>query len=508
MGQEVEVFARNGIVIDEWEEADAPARRRRWYDSGGGVLAVLLASALGRRRPDPDARRASRSSGTRSACASAPRAGRPPTEPSAEECAADLGGSADDWARLREAWGERFFERLRMIAERRMSLRVRMLGGTQVGYARMTRRWWLPVQNELDGTGARRRAHVLRQLEHAQPRQHRHRHGARARGAADRVRREPARGRHPARGAGRVPRGPSRGLVGQLPLLRRATVLRHARRGGSPGPARVRGAQRRRRTCPHARRCACPPRSSRCAKLLPDRLDPRLGDVDAEVLAESDAVIVNIDYPLGVAAYNILREVAISTGRAARRLRPRQGGHAERRRRRRDALERRPRRALGLDLLARQRVRRRGPDGRPALRHRARQPARGHRQEHVPPEPRLPRLLLPRGVHGRRDGGGPLLQRALRDRRRRPASRSARPSTSRSSRSTSGSSTTRRTRRTPRRARSARAGSPTTGWTRPTRRRWRSCGGCCGSRARSTRASGRQGCSRGCHAGTARRYWA
>jgi hypothetical protein len=49
------------------------------------------------------------------------------------------------------------------------------------------------------------------------------------------------------------------------------------------------------------------------AKLLPDRLDPRLGDVDAEALAESDAVIVNIDYPLGVAAYNILREVAVSS---------------------------------------------------------------------------------------------------------------------------------------------------------------------------------------------------
>src|SRR5919106_6055740 len=45
MGQEAEVFARNGIVIVEWNEADAPARRRRWYDSGGGVHAVLLASA-------------------------------------------------------------------------------------------------------------------------------------------------------------------------------------------------------------------------------------------------------------------------------------------------------------------------------------------------------------------------------------------------------------------------------------------------------------------------------
>jgi hypothetical protein len=47
------------------------------------------------------------------------------------------------------------------------------------------------------------------------------------------------------------------------------------------------------------------------AKLLPDRLDPRLGDVDGEALADSDAVVVNIDYPLGLAAYNILREVAV-----------------------------------------------------------------------------------------------------------------------------------------------------------------------------------------------------
>jgi hypothetical protein len=40
-------------------------------------------------------------------------------------------------------------------------------------------------------------------------------------------------------------------------------------------------------------------------------LDPRLGEVDAAALGASDAVIVNIDYPLGVAAYNILRELTV-----------------------------------------------------------------------------------------------------------------------------------------------------------------------------------------------------
>ena len=47
------------------------------------------------------------------------------------------------------------------------------------------------------------------------------------------------------------------------------------------------------------------------ATLDPATLDPRLGDVNADALAASDAVIVNIDYPLGVAAYNILREIAV-----------------------------------------------------------------------------------------------------------------------------------------------------------------------------------------------------
>ena len=76
-----------------------------------------------------------------------PPAGSPDVPP--EECARELGGSPEDWARLLEAWGERFGERMRLIGERRMALRVRMLGGTNTGYARLTRRWWAPVSAEL-----------------------------------------------------------------------------------------------------------------------------------------------------------------------------------------------------------------------------------------------------------------------------------------------------------------------------------------------------------------------
>src|SRR5579862_8163405 len=32
MGQDVEDLIANGIPVEEWVEAEAPARRRRWYD--------------------------------------------------------------------------------------------------------------------------------------------------------------------------------------------------------------------------------------------------------------------------------------------------------------------------------------------------------------------------------------------------------------------------------------------------------------------------------------------
>ena len=45
MGQDVEVFEAAAIDVDVWDEAEAPARRRRWYEGPDDTLAVLLASA-------------------------------------------------------------------------------------------------------------------------------------------------------------------------------------------------------------------------------------------------------------------------------------------------------------------------------------------------------------------------------------------------------------------------------------------------------------------------------
>ncbi|MGH2763662.1 MAG: DUF6909 family protein [Thermoleophilaceae bacterium] len=311
MGQEAEVFARNGIVIDEWDEADAPARRRRWHDAGDGTHAVLLASASDVDDLIPTLvafqiewnklRLRQRAAGW-----------PPDAEPTAEECSAALGGSADDWLRLREGWGDRFHERLRLIAERRLNMRVRMLGGTQVGYARMTRRWWTPVHDRLaeeglDGapmyfvssnthslvniaTGvARQRERMLVEFVETLP-------------EGDILREELAAFRE----------GRTEGSwENYLYFVARLFFDSHGEEGRA---ARRRSEQE----CgvshlPSATALRVPAQVMPLAKLHADRLDPRLGEVDADILARSDAVVVNVDYPLGVAAYNILREVAVDT---------------------------------------------------------------------------------------------------------------------------------------------------------------------------------------------------
>src|SRR3954463_1857174 len=104
LGQEREVFERNGISIDRWEEVDAPARRRRWYDAGDGTHAVLIASpsdvddlipTLVAFQIEWNKLRVRQRA-----------AGWPPDhEPTSEECAEALGATAGGWAGLREGWG-------------------------------------------------------------------------------------------------------------------------------------------------------------------------------------------------------------------------------------------------------------------------------------------------------------------------------------------------------------------------------------------------------------------
>ncbi|MEA2249981.1 MAG: hypothetical protein QOJ82_383 [Solirubrobacteraceae bacterium] len=311
MGQDAAAFTRAGVgPLEEWESVEAPARRRRWYDGGDEVLAVLLAS-----ESDVDdliptlvafqiewnkIRRRMRA------------AGWPPAEGvTPEACAAALGGSPDDWARLAQAWGDAFEDRLAVMAEHGKSLRVRMLGGTQVGYQRMTRRWWSPVREALNERRVgdaplyfvSSNTHALSNLVTGL-----------AREREDEL-------------VDFVERGDDEDLKEELARFRDGRtegswenfmyfVARDFFDAGGPELRRKRHEAEVAAGVEHLRSKTAMRVAAQViplARLDPKRLDPRLGPVDADRLLRSEAAIVNVDYPLGLAAYNLLREVAIDS---------------------------------------------------------------------------------------------------------------------------------------------------------------------------------------------------
>ena len=308
MGQEVEVFARQGIgPLDEWTPLEAPARRRRWFDDGDGTMAVLLASAsdLDDLIPTLVAYQIEWNKlRLRLRSADWPRPGEAP-EPA--ECAAVLGGVEDDWIQLSEAWGEAYAERLERVAAERLNLRIRMLGGSSVGYARMTRRWWAPVRaalaeralddrpmyfvssnphsivNLVSGTARRREDEVTAWVEADGP---------------DDLRAELAAFRD-----GRTDGSWENFLYfsarDYFEAQHEAMRERRSEEERALGITHISSVTALRVSAQVIALDSLDPRS----------LDPRLGDVDAEKLARSPAVIVNIEYPLGLAAYNILREI-------------------------------------------------------------------------------------------------------------------------------------------------------------------------------------------------------
>src|SRR3954465_12567881 len=102
VGQEAETFSRAGIGrIEEWEPVEAPARRRRWYDSGEGTLAVLLASTSDLDDAIPSLVAYQLEWNKLHALM---RAAELSEDPEPLDLAEACGGSEEDWKRVRESW--------------------------------------------------------------------------------------------------------------------------------------------------------------------------------------------------------------------------------------------------------------------------------------------------------------------------------------------------------------------------------------------------------------------
>jgi len=309
MGQSPEVFARHGFGrLEDWAEVGAPGRRRRWYDDGDDTLAVLIASASDVDDLVPTLVAFQIEWNKMHVAIRA--AGPERTEDlTVAECARALGGGEDDWLQLRESWGAAFGERLAEIAARPTSLRIRLLGGTQVGYARVTRRWWQQVTGVMRSEALLNRpvyfvssnSHSVANLVTGLARKHEAElvQSLDDDGPAD-LRKELRRFRDgDAEGSWDnflyyVARRRFRTNLGDA---ERSAIRREEREAGVINVAS--------RTALDVAAQVIP-----LDRLVMGNLDDRLRPVDSEALRASRAVIVCIDYPLGLAAYNILREVA------------------------------------------------------------------------------------------------------------------------------------------------------------------------------------------------------
>ena len=306
MGQSAEIFQRLEFgTFEAQTEIGAPGRRRRWYDDGRGTLAVLIASASDVDDLVPTL--VAFQIEWNKLRAVLTKSSERTIEPA--EFAASCGGSEDDWTQLKEVWGASFAARLDEIRGRRLSLRLRMLGGTQVGYARVTRRWWQQVTGMMRSEGLLARpvyfvssnSHSLGNLVTGLARRHEDDLVASVeRSGPDELREELRAFRE-----GRAEGNWDNFLYFAARMWQRGVLTDGER-------AAVRREERDAGLIAVSSRTALDVAAQVIAldRLDPSALDERLGPVDAEALRASQAVVVNVDYPLGLAAYNILREVA------------------------------------------------------------------------------------------------------------------------------------------------------------------------------------------------------
>ena len=325
LGQSARGFRRAGYVgMEQWQIASAPGRRRRWRYDGATTLAATIASAsdLDDLVPTIVAFQIEwnkmqgivAGDAELQALIARGAAGEDLDADSVAEIGTRLRLTPAEWTRLRGLWGDALWHHLSLLAGERKRYTLRMTGGSHLGNARATHQWWIAAEaalrnldsaerpvyfvssnthsivNVLSGTARRRKGEITDFI--------------RSEGAPE-LRDELAR----------LEAGTSRSHWENLLYFAARSYFSQRGRQRDRGE---RGEEERAIGIHHID--ASGPidvgiQIIELAKLDPSQFDPRLCDEDGFCLdpRRSDAIIVNVNYPLGLAAYNIMTQVGMST---------------------------------------------------------------------------------------------------------------------------------------------------------------------------------------------------
>ncbi|HXZ86605.1 MAG TPA: hypothetical protein VEI82_14070 [Myxococcota bacterium] len=311
LGQSDETFAAFGFPTRSWQRLRTRGRRRLLRWNGADTLAVYVASTsdIDDLVPILTAYQIEWNKMHELLLARPPSAD-PSSKPT--PLAEALGLSEADFARLREALGTDADTALRALQRERLDVRVRLLAGSFSAYERAALHWWQGVERAYarDPAAPRPPVYFVSSNTHAL---------ANLLGGYAQVHREALVG-----GARR--RDPNAALVRELerqlddgspaaPNLLYFALRDHLH-SDTGALARVQRWDEAAgiASADVAAQIDVQAQAIELARLRPERFDRRLRMPGLEQLARSDAWIINIDYPLGLAAYHLLSRVGQGTG--------------------------------------------------------------------------------------------------------------------------------------------------------------------------------------------------
>lgn len=318
LGQSIEMFSAYGFEdIRNWKEANAPARRRRCYYDGMDTLACLIAS-----RSDIDdlvpiltAYQIEWNKLHRLLKEFPPElaiSGLREDETRLRQAAELLTLDTEDMERLLSIWGDDFENNLQTVAARRSDLKLRLLDGSLSEYRRAIHRWWMQIEeirpelrrepvyfissnshslvNLVTGFALAHEKQLLDFLANSEDQE--------LKQEWEKIQ------------ADKVPSSRENFLYY---LLKKAHQT-------SAGDDLIEARTQREASCGMRRAISrhtfdLESQMIPIRQIDPQKIDPRLRKDYRDILKESPAVIINIDYPLGLAAYQVLNEIADNVGK-------------------------------------------------------------------------------------------------------------------------------------------------------------------------------------------------